>query len=68
MDVDLLNWDAVLYREYRLMWPLAFQRSSVSYEVPFGALTVGKMRCRERRVSVIMLKIVSSVLAVSGTG
>ena len=42
MDVDLLNWDAVLYREYRLMWPLAFQRSSVSYEVPFGALTVGK--------------------------
>ena len=42
MDVDLLNWDAVLYREYRLMWPLAFQRSSVSYEVPFGALTVGE--------------------------
>ncbi len=42
MDVDLLNWDAVLYREHRLMWPLAFQRSSVSYEVPFGALTVGK--------------------------
>lgn len=42
MDVNLLNWDARLYREYRLMWPLAFQRSSVSYEVPFGALTVGK--------------------------
>ena len=32
----------MLYREYRLMWPLAFQRSSVSYEVPFGALTVGE--------------------------
>lgn len=42
MDVDLLNWDAVLYREYRLMWPIAFKSPSVSYEVPFGALTVGK--------------------------
>lgn len=42
MDVDILNWDAVLYREYRLMWPIAFSNSSVSYEVPFGALTVGK--------------------------
>lgn len=42
MDVDLLNWDAVLYREYRLMWPIAFRNSTVSYEVPFGALTVGK--------------------------
>ena len=42
MDIDILNWDAVLYREYRLMWPLAFQRSEVSYEVPYGALTVGK--------------------------
>lgn len=42
MDVDILNWDAVLYREYRLMWPIAFSNSSVSYEVPFGALNVGK--------------------------
>lgn len=42
MDVDILNWDAVLYREYRLMWPLAFQNSEISYEVPYGALTVGK--------------------------
>jgi alpha-mannosidase len=42
MEVGLLNWNAVLYREYRLMWPIAFKQSSVSYEVPFGALTVGK--------------------------
>lgn len=42
MDVDLLNWDGVLYREYRLMWPLASDKADVSYEVPYGALTVGK--------------------------
>lgn len=42
MDVDLLNWDGVLYREYRLMWPLALDKADVSYEVPYGALTVGK--------------------------
>lgn len=43
MDVDLLNWEGILYRDYRLMWPLALgNRAEVSYEVPFGALTVGK--------------------------
>lgn len=42
MDVDLLNWDGVLYREYRLMCPLALDKADVSYEVPYGALTVGK--------------------------
>lgn len=42
MDVDLLNWEGVLYREYRLMWPLALGKAEVSYEVPYGALTVGK--------------------------
>ena len=31
-----------MFREYRLMWPVAFKQSTVSYEVPFGALTVGK--------------------------
>lgn len=42
MDVDILNWNAVLYREYRMMWPIIFNKPSLSYEVPFGALTVGK--------------------------
>lgn len=41
-DVDLLNWEAVMYREFRMMLPLALGRSEVSYEVPYGALTVGK--------------------------
>ncbi len=40
IDVALLNWDGVMFREYRQMWPLAFEQSIVSYEVPFGALTV----------------------------
>lgn len=42
MDVALLNWEGVMFREYRLMWPIAFPQATVSYEVPFGALTVGK--------------------------
>ena len=42
MDVALLNWDGVMFREYRQMWPLAFKQSVVSYEVPYGALTVGQ--------------------------
>lgn len=42
MDAAILNWNGVLYREYRMMWPLAFGQASVSYEVPYGALTVGK--------------------------
>lgn len=43
MDVDLLNWEGILYRDFRLMWPLALgNQAEVSYEVPYGALTVGK--------------------------
>ena len=41
-DVDLLNWEGVMYREFRMMMPLALNQAEVSYEVPYGALTVGK--------------------------
>lgn len=41
MDVAILNWNGVMFREYRQMWPLAFEQDIVSYEVPYGALTVG---------------------------
>ena len=41
-DVDLLNWEGVMYREFRMMMPLALDKAEVSYEVPYGALTVGK--------------------------
>lgn len=42
MDVDLVNWEGVMFRDFRLMWPLAFGKAEVSYEVPYGSLTVGK--------------------------
>lgn len=41
-DIDLLNWEGVMYREFRMMMPLALGKAEVSYEVPYGALTVGK--------------------------
>lgn len=41
-DIDLLNWEGVMFREFRMMMPLAYGKAEVSYEVPYGALTVGK--------------------------
>lgn len=41
-DIDLLNWEGVMFRDFRMMLPLAFGKAEVSYEVPFGSLTVGK--------------------------
>lgn len=40
-DIELKNWDAVLYREFRMAMPMA-SKATVNYEVPFGVLTVGK--------------------------
>lgn len=42
VDVDLLGWDGTRSREFRLAFPLAQHESTVSYEVPFGVLTVGQ--------------------------
>jgi alpha-mannosidase len=41
-ETSLLNWEGVLYREYRLALPLNMNNGKVSYEVPFGVLEVGK--------------------------
>ncbi len=41
-NVALLNWQGVLYREFRMALPLNMRHGEVSYEVPFGAVTVGK--------------------------
>lgn len=41
-DVALLNWKMKLYREYRLMFPLAMNEGKVAYEVPYGKLRVGQ--------------------------
>ncbi len=41
-DTDLLNWQGVLYREFRMALPLKMTDAQVAYEVPFGAVEVGK--------------------------
>ncbi|MGN0228656.1 MAG: glycosyl hydrolase-related protein, partial [Muribaculaceae bacterium] len=41
-DIDLLNWEAVLYRDFRMVLPLAMKQSKVAYEVPYGVLNVGE--------------------------
>lgn len=39
--IDLVNYEGVLYREYRMALPLKMTGGAVSYEVPFGKVTVG---------------------------
>lgn len=41
-EVSILNWEEVLYREFRMMFPLAMPQAQVRYEVPYGILQVGK--------------------------
>ncbi|MDP4223074.1 MAG: glycoside hydrolase family 38 C-terminal domain-containing protein [Bacteroidota bacterium] len=41
-ETSLLNWEGVLYREYRFALPLDMKNGKVCYEVPFGVLEVGK--------------------------
>ncbi len=40
--INLLNYEGVLYREYRMALPLNMENGQVSYEVPFGVVNVGK--------------------------
>ncbi len=41
-EVSLLNWEAKLYREFRLAFPMAEGFSTVRYEVPYATLQVGR--------------------------
>jgi alpha-mannosidase len=41
-ETSLLNWEGVLYREYRFAMPLDMKDGKVCYEVPFGVVEVGK--------------------------
>ena len=45
-NIDILNWDGVMYREFRMAMPLNMNKGTVTYEVPFGAVTVGKDELR----------------------
>ena len=41
-EIALLNWEGVLYREFRMALPLDMKDGVVAYEVPFGVVEVGK--------------------------
>ena len=38
----MLNWEGILYREYRMALPVNAEKGKVVYEVPYGKLEVGK--------------------------
>jgi alpha-mannosidase len=39
---EILNWEGILFREYRFALPLNMKNGQVVYEVPYGVLEVGK--------------------------
>ncbi|MBW2218091.1 MAG: alpha-mannosidase [Deltaproteobacteria bacterium] len=41
-EIALLNWEGILYREFRMALPLKMENGQVAYEVPFGVVEVGK--------------------------
>lgn len=41
-DVALMNWDGIMFREYRMALPLNMENGQVAYEAPFGVVEVGK--------------------------
>jgi alpha-mannosidase len=41
-EIDLKNWQGILYREFRAAFPLNMTSSKISYEVPMGVVEVGK--------------------------
>ncbi len=41
-NTRLLNWDGILYREFREAFPLNQDKGKVAYEVPFGVVRVGE--------------------------
>jgi len=42
IEVSLLDWEGVLFREYRMALPLNMTEGKVAYEVPFGVVEVGR--------------------------
>jgi len=41
-ETAVLNWEGILYREYRMALPVNAEDGKVVYEVPYGKLEVGK--------------------------
>jgi len=45
-EIALLNYEGILYREYRMALPVNMNDGQVSYEVPYGVVNVGKDEIR----------------------
>lgn len=41
-ETRLLNWSGEMFREFRSAYPIAMKNAEITYEVPFGSVTVGK--------------------------
>lgn len=41
-DTKLLNWSGEMYREFRTAFPIGMENAKISYEVPFGEVSIGK--------------------------
>ena len=41
-EIDVKNWQGVLYREFRAAFPLNMRSPKITYEVPMGVVEVGK--------------------------
>jgi len=41
-SIDIKNWQAILYREFRAAFPLNMSSPKITYEVPMGVVEVGK--------------------------
>ena len=41
-EIDIKNWEGVLYREFRTAFPLNMTSSKITYEVPMGVVEIGR--------------------------
>ena len=41
-EIDIKNWQGILYREFRAAFPLNMTAPKITYEVPMGVVEVGK--------------------------
>ena len=42
IEIDIKNWQGILYREFRVAFPFNMSDSKISYEVPMGVVEIGK--------------------------
>ena len=41
-EIDIKNWQGILYREFRAAFPLNMSSPDITYEVPMGVVQIGK--------------------------